>query len=315
MFLAVHSSWNRCSIFSLLSQTYAVHRSAGSLRRVYIHIWRLTPVTPPPLSLWSFLSIYSYSDSLNLHPLSLDANKINTSGWVLGRIFHVACRGLSVEEACKHISHPYWKGSFLSGIKYLPVPAYFDCSNKYFLLKTYILTEIQVQVSRVLWLRVSHKAAIEGRSRAGVISRLHWGEICSQAHAPGCWQPSVLPGFGQRYQCLATWPCLKVPYNMTACFLQHKSCKRGWTRWKPVFCNLISELTLIYAIFSFRRHLSLDQAHVQGEGIRQRHENQEAEIIGDHLSKSPRGEKTCKHCHFFQGWNTSCQSLTALVTL
>ena len=103
-----------------------------------------------------------------------------------------------------------------------------------------------MQVSRVLWLRVSHKAAIEGRSRAGVISRLHWGEICSQAHAPGCWQPSVLTGFGQRYQCLATWPCLKVPYNMTACFFQRKGCKQGWTRWKPVFCNLISELTLLF---------------------------------------------------------------------
>ena len=46
--------------------------------------------------------------------------------------------------------------------------------------------EIQMQVNCVFWLRVSHKATIKCRSRDGVISRLNWGEICSQAPSSGC---------------------------------------------------------------------------------------------------------------------------------
>lgn len=64
MFFTVLSSWNLSSVFSLQSHTHAVHGSAQNLKRVNIHIWKLTALTPsymqfPPL-------IYNHSVSLNL---------------------------------------------------------------------------------------------------------------------------------------------------------------------------------------------------------------------------------------------------------
>lgn len=127
----------------------------------------------------------------------------------------------------------------------------------------------------VLWIRVSHKAAVKVQLFQGSA----WGRTWLQAHCgpvdsllvlTGCWLETSIPC---HLSCsIGLLTTLQIaPFSTRA--LREKN-KRWWSRRKSrSFCNLISEGILHYFCgIVFIRSKLLDTSHTQGERIVQWHE-------------------------------------------